>query len=88
MPSVGFEPMIPVFERAKTDHAFDRAATVSTTCVSNVFKYNILLYYHSAFSSMGLFVISCRMFYGLSPNHFEGKTYILGSHHHQSHFFS
>jgi hypothetical protein len=25
---VGFEPTIPVFERAKTVHAFDRAAAV------------------------------------------------------------
>jgi hypothetical protein len=28
MPLVGFEPMIPVFERAKTVHASDGAATV------------------------------------------------------------
>jgi hypothetical protein len=28
MPWVGFEPTIPVFERAKTVHASDRAATV------------------------------------------------------------
>jgi hypothetical protein len=28
MPQVGFEPTIPVFERAKTVHASDRAATV------------------------------------------------------------
>jgi hypothetical protein len=28
MPRVGFEPTIPVFERAKTVHASDRAATV------------------------------------------------------------
>jgi hypothetical protein len=28
MPWVGFEPTIPVFERAKTIHALDRAATV------------------------------------------------------------
>jgi hypothetical protein len=28
MPRVGFEPMIPVFERAKTVHALDNAATV------------------------------------------------------------
>jgi hypothetical protein len=28
MPLVGFEPMILVFERAKTVHALDRAATV------------------------------------------------------------
>jgi hypothetical protein len=28
MPRVGFEPMIQVFERVKTVHALDRAATV------------------------------------------------------------
>jgi hypothetical protein len=28
MPRVGFESTIPVFERAKTVHALDRAATV------------------------------------------------------------
>jgi hypothetical protein len=28
MPRVGFEPTIPAFERAKTVHALDRAATV------------------------------------------------------------
>jgi hypothetical protein len=28
MPQVGFEPTIPAFERAKTVHASDRAATV------------------------------------------------------------
>jgi hypothetical protein len=28
MPQVGFEPTIPVFERAKTVHPLDRAATV------------------------------------------------------------
>jgi hypothetical protein len=29
MPRVGFKPMIAVFERAKTVHASDRAATVT-----------------------------------------------------------
>jgi hypothetical protein len=28
MPQVGLEPTIPVFERTKTVHALDRAATV------------------------------------------------------------
>jgi hypothetical protein len=28
MPRVGFEPTIPAFERAKTFHALERAATV------------------------------------------------------------
>jgi hypothetical protein len=31
MPLVGFEPMNPVFERAKTVYASDRAATVKAT---------------------------------------------------------
>jgi hypothetical protein len=34
MPSVGFEPTIPAFERAKTGHALDLAATV----ISNMKK--------------------------------------------------
>jgi hypothetical protein len=34
MPRVGFESTIPVFERAKTVHALDRAATViGHTCI-------------------------------------------------------
>jgi hypothetical protein len=28
MPQVGFEPMIPVFERVRTVHALDRATSV------------------------------------------------------------
>jgi hypothetical protein len=28
MPQVGFDPTIPVFERAKTVHVLDRVATV------------------------------------------------------------
>jgi hypothetical protein len=31
MPRVGFEPAIPVFQRAKTVHGFERAATVIGT---------------------------------------------------------
>jgi hypothetical protein len=31
MPQVGFEPTIPVFERAKTVHALDLVATVIGT---------------------------------------------------------
>jgi hypothetical protein len=41
MPRVGFEPTIPVFERAKTVHAVDCAATVigfqSSLVVTNNF---------------------------------------------------
>jgi hypothetical protein len=35
MPRVGFEPAIPVFERAKTVHALDCAATVIGTGSTN-----------------------------------------------------
>jgi hypothetical protein len=39
MPPVGFETTIPVFERAKTVHALDRAATViGTVCFTLVSK--------------------------------------------------
>jgi hypothetical protein len=34
MPRVGFERTIPAFERAKTVHALDRAATVIGTEIS------------------------------------------------------
>jgi hypothetical protein len=35
MPSVGLEPTIPVFERAKTFHDLDRAATVIGSTITN-----------------------------------------------------
>jgi hypothetical protein len=35
---VGFEPTIPVFERAKTVHVLDRAATVIGKCLYYNFK--------------------------------------------------
>jgi hypothetical protein len=35
MAQVGFEPTIPVFERAKTVHALDRAVTA----IGNISKY-------------------------------------------------
>jgi hypothetical protein len=45
MPRMGFEPTIPVFERAKTVHASDRAATVighmSTSVLTNISNPNI-----------------------------------------------
>jgi hypothetical protein len=39
IPGVGFEPTIPVFERAKTDHAVDRGATVIGIRNLLVYKY-------------------------------------------------
>jgi hypothetical protein len=39
MPRVEFEPTIPAFERMKTVHALDRAATVIS-----VYKYTSMLF--------------------------------------------
>jgi hypothetical protein len=36
MPIAGFEPTIPVFKRAKTFHALDRAVTVTAHVVIHV----------------------------------------------------
>jgi hypothetical protein len=41
MPSVGFEPTIPAFQRAKTVHALDRAVTVIDT--HNTYSNNTLI---------------------------------------------
>jgi hypothetical protein len=40
MPEVGFVPPIPVFERAKTIHALERAATVSGVLYDYKHTYN------------------------------------------------
>jgi hypothetical protein len=40
MPQVRFEPTIPVFERVKTFHASDRAATV----ISKSFNLSVISY--------------------------------------------
>jgi hypothetical protein len=46
MPRVGFQPTIPAFERAKTVHALDRAATVIGCYVHNgTVSPNTLCYY-------------------------------------------
>jgi hypothetical protein len=45
MPGVGFEPTIPVFERAKRVHALDRAATVIGYFVAVLSKFIIILFY-------------------------------------------
>jgi hypothetical protein len=39
---VGFEPTIPAYERAKTVHALDRAATVTGDTVNGMLYYIIL----------------------------------------------
>jgi hypothetical protein len=60
MPGVGFELTIPVFERAKTFHTLDRAATVIGPRVNNGSKFELdislfqkmLLLYHRAVGNM------------------------------------
>jgi hypothetical protein len=42
MPRIRFEPMTPVFERAKTIHALDRAATVIGNNNSNIIIITLL----------------------------------------------
>jgi hypothetical protein len=39
---VEFEPTIPVFDRAKTVHALDPAATVMGVCVFKLYNYFLL----------------------------------------------
>jgi hypothetical protein len=50
MPREGFEPTIPVFERAKTVHASDRAATmIDNICI---YKYILVWIYLRKFVTM------------------------------------
>jgi hypothetical protein len=55
MPHVGFEPTIPVFERARKFHALERAATVigysAYRAVSKYVNYVINSYFHSSVPS-------------------------------------
>jgi hypothetical protein len=46
MPRVGFEPKIPAFERAKTVHALDRAATVIGIKHTDRKKFQMKIYIH------------------------------------------
>jgi hypothetical protein len=41
MPLVGFEPMIPAFDRAKTVRGLDRAITVIGLCANTHWNYMI-----------------------------------------------
>jgi hypothetical protein len=44
MPQMGFEPTIPVFERAKTVHALDRATTVIDLKITYHVELRLFLY--------------------------------------------
>jgi hypothetical protein len=41
MPLAEFEPMIPVFKRAKTFHALDRAATVTGGAIPSLLHMSV-----------------------------------------------
>jgi hypothetical protein len=56
MPQVRLEPMIPVFERAKTVHALDRAATVIA---------GLVLHFHWNRMSVGRCMLSECLFWSL-----------------------
>jgi hypothetical protein len=43
MPQVGLEPTIPAFERVKTVHALDRAATVIGTADMEIMQLQFML---------------------------------------------
>jgi hypothetical protein len=50
MSRVGFEPTIPVFQRAKTFHAVDRAATVNSNFMNHIaFCYVLLVSFRRRF---------------------------------------
>jgi hypothetical protein len=55
MPQAGFEPTIPAFERAKTVHALERAATVTGGRLDYDWK---LIKQESEFCSESLFSFS------------------------------
>jgi hypothetical protein len=65
MPWVGFEPMIPAFERAKTVHALDRTATVIQTSVCfiqmllSVVLYQSMHRVHSDLDAVTARIYSC-----------------------------
>jgi hypothetical protein len=66
MPWVGFEHTIPVFERAMTFHALDRAATVIGFLKSSVEKTRFI-YYRANTVNKDLFIkCSCRLKNGLN----------------------
>jgi hypothetical protein len=52
MPWVGFEPTIPVFEREKTVHALDRAATVSAATDKGKRKMREVFYFMGELSKI------------------------------------
>jgi hypothetical protein len=62
MPRVGFEPTIPVFERAETVHVLDRAATVNgdfpTRTAKNLFLILLTKNDHNVFQKYYMYIRS------------------------------
>jgi hypothetical protein len=80
MPLVGFESTIPVFERMKTVHVLDRAATVSGDAVVKSEIITMLLNKHIYIEFF--FNGSCSPFWALAAfqfgNHFSQTVGLLG----------
>jgi hypothetical protein len=53
MPQMGFDPMIPVCERAKTVHALDRVTTVIGHIFTYICKYSYIKLIINVKSAMG-----------------------------------
>jgi hypothetical protein len=53
MPLVGFEPTIPVFERAKTVHTLDCAATVIGFPLNSISKFVFVMETQRVFCGVG-----------------------------------
>jgi hypothetical protein len=71
MPRVGFEPTIPVFERTKTVHALDRAATVMGISVNTV---QILSYESIKSQTNKMFMINWEIIIVNSRYSFDHKV--------------
>jgi hypothetical protein len=61
MPQVGFEPTIPAFERVKTVHALDRAATVIGFSVYTILNYVFTSSLYPNIFLMLLFRHACKL---------------------------
>jgi hypothetical protein len=75
MPQVGFKPMIPIFERAKTVHALDRVATVIGSWELYFFKYFKILSYLVIW-----FLITISSHINLLPSTSTDSIFVMGNH--------
>jgi hypothetical protein len=79
MPRVGFEPTIPVFERAKTVHALERAATGSGSFSQlpsvKIVGVIFLLYPINCYNFTR--IRCCDHLYGVQPAGLCAKLYLI-----------